>query len=182
MSVARLQTRPTGARTGVVLALIAAALLVLTPAARAEIGETIVLRCTHHQSISGYTPSDYEKALEALSADTEEYSSCPQRIREAELAAAAGHSGGGTAGAAAPAPIPATPAQQQAIAHAQQAGSEPVKLSGGQVVHPGVVHVNVASAVSSLPTPVLALLAFLLAGALLVAGAALRNRARGRAR
>jgi hypothetical protein len=53
--------------------------------------------------------------------------------------------------------------------------SEPVRLGGG-VVHPGVVHVDVASALSSLPTPLLVTLAFLLACLLLVVGSALRKR------
>ena len=39
---------------------------------------------------------------------------------------------------------------------------------------------DVASAFSSLPTPVLALLAFLLAGLLVMAGGQLRKRVRGR--
>jgi hypothetical protein len=55
--------------------------------------------------------------------------------------------------------------------------SEPVRLGGG-VVHPGVVHVDVASALSSLPTPLLVTLAFLLACLLLVIGGALRKRVR----
>jgi hypothetical protein len=45
-------------------------------------------------------------------------------------------------------------------------------------LRPGVVHVDIASALSSLPTPLLATLAFMLACALLVAGRALRNRVR----
>jgi len=46
------------------------------------------------------------------------------------------------------------------------------------VIHPGVVHVDIASALSTLPTPLLALLAFLLACALLLLGRAVRNRVR----
>lgn len=53
----------------------------------------------------------------------------------------------------------------------------PVQV-GGQVVSPGVVNANIASALSSLPDPLLALLAFLLACALLLAGGAIRNRVR----
>ncbi len=44
------------------------------------------------------------------------------------------------------------------------------------MLHPGVVHVNLASALNSLPTPLLALLAFLLVCALVLGGRALRNR------
>jgi hypothetical protein len=178
----RLQLRPTSARTGLLLVLIASALLVPVQPAWADIGEKIILRCTHNESLAGFTQNDYSKALKELSADTEEYSDCSSRIREAQLAAAAAGRGGNTLSqsAATQAPIAATPAEQRAIVHAQNAGSEPVKLGGGQIIHPGVVHANIASAFSSLPTPVLALLAFLLTGLLVVVGGALRNRVRGR--
>lgn len=194
MRVALLQSRLiAGTRPGrrgraaTLAALVAAALLacalgaVIAQPASADIGETIILRCTHGQSLSGFSQSAYNQALKQLSADTEEYSDCSSLIRQAQLAAAAGGQGGaGTAagqGAAIPVPLTATPSEQRAITHAQQSGSEPVKVGGG-VIHPGVVHIDVASALSSLPTPLLATLAFLLACLLLVVGGALRNRAR----
>jgi hypothetical protein len=55
----------------------------------------------------------------------------------------------------------------------------PVRV-GNSVVHPGVVHANIASAFSSLPTPLLATVIFLLACLGLVLGGALRNRFRAR--
>jgi hypothetical protein len=180
-SSARLQSRSAGTRTGVLVALVACALLAIAQPARADIGETIILRCTHNESLGGFSQNDYNKALGELNADTEEYSDCASRIREAQVAAAAGRGGGGAnPGAGAAVATPATPAEQRSITHAQRAGSEPVKLGGGQVIHPGVVHVDVASALSSLPTPVLALLAFLLTGLLVAAGGVLRKRGRGR--
>jgi hypothetical protein len=51
---------------------------------------------------------------------------------------------------------------------------------GGALVHPGVVHANLASAFSSMPTPLLATVIFLLACLLLVGGGALRNHIRAR--
>jgi hypothetical protein len=51
---------------------------------------------------------------------------------------------------------------------------------GSQIIRPGVVHVDIASALSSLPNPLLVILAFLLACALALAGGALRNRVRNR--
>lgn len=162
------------------VALIATAPLACAGAASADIGETIILRCTHGQSLSGFSQSAYRKALKELSADTEEYSDCSSLIRAAQLAAAAGPKGGSGAGAGAAAvPIAATPAQQQAIAQAQHAPPAPVRLAGGSI-SPGIVHVNVASALSSLPTPLLATLAFLVACVAVFAGAALRNRVRAR--
>ncbi len=46
------------------------------------------------------------------------------------------------------------------------------------MIHPGVVHVDVASALSSLPTPLLVIVAFLLACALALAGGKLAKRVR----
>jgi hypothetical protein len=51
---------------------------------------------------------------------------------------------------------------------------------GNQIIRPGVVHADIASALSSLPNPLLAILAFLLACALTLAGGTLRNRVRNR--
>jgi hypothetical protein len=147
------------------------------PAAHADVGETIILRCTHGESLGGFSQSAYSKALKQLSADSEEYTNCASLIRQAQLAAA-GHSTG-AAGTESAVPLVASPAEQRAIAHAARAGAAPIQL-GGQVVRPGVIHANLSSALSSLPSPLLAMLAFPLACLLLVAGAVLRRRFRGR--
>jgi hypothetical protein len=183
MRTPRLESRLAAVRSAVLSALLASALLAVAfaPAASADVGEKIILRCTHGESLSGFSQSQYRQALKDLSADSEEYSGCSLEIREAELAAASGSggasgsSGGSGQSAAAPVAVPATPEEQRAITHAEHGGSEPVSLSGG-VIHPGVVHVDVASAFSSLPTPLLATLAFLLACLLAVFGSALRKR------
>jgi hypothetical protein len=164
-------------------ALASVMLLAIAQPASANIGETILLRCTNGQSVSGYSQSAYRQALKEAEADLEEYSpQCGAMIREAErAAAAAGGRGGSTSGTgqstAAPVAIAATPSQQRAITHAVDTKPESVKF-GGAVVHPGVVHVGIASALSSLPTPLLATLAFLLACLLVVVGGVLRNRVR----
>jgi hypothetical protein len=155
----------------VVLALVAAA-----PPASADVGETIIQRCTHGQSLAGFSQSDYRKALKELSADAEEYTDCSSLIRQAQLAAAGGRGGSGGAGAV---PLATTPAEKRAIAHAARAGAAPLKV-GGQVIRPGIVHANIASALSSLPTPLLALVAFLLACLMALGGGAVRNRIRAR--
>jgi hypothetical protein len=170
MSVRRLNSR-----LALAAVLIAGALL--PAAARADVGETIILRCTHGQSLSGFSQSAYRQALKELSADAEEYTNCASLIRQAQLAAAGG--GGGAGSGEAIAPVPTTPAEQRAIAHAAHAGAAPVQL-GGQLVHPGVVHASVASAFSSLPSPLLATLGFLLVCLAIVIGNAVRNRIRGR--
>jgi hypothetical protein len=158
--------------------LAAIALLALAPGAGANVGETIILRCTHGQSLSGFSQSAYDQALKEIAADTEEYSGCSQQIRQAQLAAAGGRRSG-AGGEAVPVPIAPTPEQQKALTHATHAGSAPVQV-GGQLVRPGVVHASIASALSSLPTPLIATLALLLACLLAIGASALRNRVRAR--
>ncbi len=161
------------------LAAVAAATLILTTSAlaaapgvaEADVGQTIINLCTHRKSIAGFTQADYRRALKEMSATTEEYSECAQLIRQAQEAAAAGH-GSGAAGLAVP--IAATPAEQKSIAAAVTGGGAPVSL-GGQPVHPGVVHANIASAFSTLPGSLLAVLALLVVS-LLVAGGTVAGR------
>jgi hypothetical protein len=57
------------------------------------------------------------------------------------------------------------------------AAPEAIKLGGG-VIHPGVVHVDIASALSSMPTPLLVILCFLLVCLALIVAGALRKRVR----
>ncbi|HEY2283338.1 MAG TPA: hypothetical protein VGH60_07300 [Solirubrobacteraceae bacterium] len=148
--------------------------------ARADVGEEIIRRCTNAESLRGFTQKQYREALKELSAGTEEYSPCAQLIRQAQLAAAgAGHTGGSGGGPATPtasSSVP-TPSEQRAIAHATSAGAAPLQV-GAQTIHPGVVHADIASALSSLPTPLLATVAFLMICLLAAAGAGLRNRIR----
>lgn len=145
--------------------------------ARASVGETIILRCTHGQSLSGFSQQAYREALKDLTADAREYTECGSLIRQAQLAAATGR--GGSAGGAAVVPIAPTASEQRAITHATHASPVPVRVGSG-VVHPGVVHADIASALSSLPTPLLATVIFLLACLLLIVAGALRNRFRAR--
>jgi hypothetical protein len=182
MRIPGLESRQIAARFATIAALLATMLLAVAQPASADQGEEIIIRCGHVESISGFSQKAYQQALKELTADAEEYSPCAATIHEAELAAASGSHGasGGGQGAAAPAAaVAATPAEQRAITHALHGGSQPVQLGGG-VIHPGVVHVDVSSALSSLPTPLLATLAFLLVCLLLVLAGALRKRVRAR--
>jgi hypothetical protein len=159
--------------------LLAALLLSASPARAEDVGHKIIRLCTTGKSLAGYPPGAYAQALKEISATTEEYSECGQLIRAAQAAAAQGHGAGSAAGGALPVAVAATPAEQRSIA--ATGGGGPVSL-GGQTVHPGVVHANVASAFSTLPAPLLALVAFLLACVLAFAGRFLRHRIRaGRA-
>ena len=56
MRIARLESRPIGARSAVVTALLAATLLAFAQPARANVGEKIILRCTHIESLRGFFP------------------------------------------------------------------------------------------------------------------------------
>jgi hypothetical protein len=169
-------------RTLTTLLALAVASVSAAPAS-ADVGTQIIERCTHGQSIAGFSQQDYRRALQETTAEVNEYSDCVNLIHKAQLAAA-GHGGaGGSGGAGQSAGLtanvpPPTPAEQQALQAAHSSGATPVPV-GGQSVKPGVVvHANIASAVNSLPTPLLALLAFLLVGALSILARTVRERVR----
>jgi hypothetical protein len=172
--------RPFRNMRALALPAIAVALVSIAAPAQANVGEEIIRRCTHAESLSGFTQKQYQEALKDLSAGTEEYSNCAQLIRQAQLAAAgAGRGGGYGGGPATPAASTqaATPSEQRAIARAPSAGAAPLQV-GAQTIRPGVVHADIASALSSLPTPLLATVAFLTICLLAAAGAGIRNRIR----
>jgi hypothetical protein len=156
-------------------------LLSFAAPAQANIGEKIILRCTHGESLRGFTQKDYEKALKELETSLEEYSGCASLIHQAQRAAAGSHGGSGGGGGgligagATTAAATATPAERRNLSRAKRAGAAPLQV-GSQVIRPGVVHLDIASALSSLPTPLLAILLFLLACAVALAGGVLRNR------
>jgi hypothetical protein len=174
---------PSKSRLIFLCALLSAAMLaVMSTAASADVGEKIIQRCTHGESLGGFSQHDYSRALKELSADAEEYTDCSSLIRKAQASAAAGNQSGGGSGptsgsSGTTAALATSPSEQRSVARAASTIPRSVNLNG-QVIHPGVVHTNVASALSSLPTPLFATLAFLLACLLLVAGGALRNRIR----
>lgn len=135
---------------------------------------TIIQRCTHGQSLTGFRQPAYRKALRDLSTEVSEYSDCEELIRKAQLAGTVGRPGagpgaGGGANSAGPAtpvtPISVTPTEQRVISRAQHVGSHPLTV-GDKTITPGVMHANISSAVSSLPSALLALLLFLLVGTL----------------
>lgn len=174
---------PMRRRTLTTLLALALALAAYAPApAGADVGTKIIERCTHGQSIAGFSQQDYRRALEETTAEVNEYSDCVNLIHKAQLAAA-GHggaggangSGGGSAGGPSASVPPPTAAEQQALQAVPSSGSTPVQV-GAQTVVPGVVHANIASAASTLPTPLLALLAFLLVGALYILARTIRER------
>jgi hypothetical protein len=167
MRIASPQSRVLG------LALICAlvALASLTASAGADIGTKIIERCTHGQSISGFSQQAYRRAIAELPTEVEEYSDCANLIRHAQLAATGKGGSGGQGGGSGQSltPTPLTESERKALTAVPKSGSGPLRI-GGHEVHPGVVHANITSAFSSLPDPLLALLAFLLACALALGG------------
>lgn len=159
-------------RFGTIAVAAVAALLTLGPSpAFASEASTIIEHCAQAKPLSGFSQKAYRQALKEMPTVGSEYSDCTTLIREAEQAAATGGAGGGgglgeSPGATSNAPIPLTPAEQQAVAQAHRHGSTPV-LVGNKPLKPGVVHANLASTASTLPTSLLTVLGLLLGGALL---------------
>ena len=152
------------------LALALSLLVLLAATASADTGAKIIERCTHGQSLSGFSQKDYRRAIAELPTEVEEYSDCGNLIRRAQLAAAGGGSGGG--GNSGPPITQLSPHERNEVTRAQNKGKEPFRV-GGKLVSPGVVHASVSSALSSLPDPLLAMLAFLLACAAALGGRAI---------
>jgi hypothetical protein len=158
------------------LALALSLLVLLAAAASADTGAKIIERCTHGQSLSGFSQKDYRRALQELPTEVEEYSDCASLIRRAQLTAAGG---GGQSAAGAAVPTPLSPSERSALARVPKSGAEPVAV-GDQLVRPGVVHADISSALSSLPDPLLATLVLLLACAAALGGRAILNGIRAR--
>ena len=156
------------------LLLLASSLLLgsFAAAANADIGMQIIERCTHGKSLGGFSQQAYRRALQEMPTEVEEYSDCGNLIRRAQLAAAGGR--GGSGGGPAAVATPLSPSERRSLSRVPKTGATPLRV-GGQLVHPGVVH---ASALSSLPAPLLAILAFLLACALALGGRTVRNGVR----
>jgi hypothetical protein len=165
------------------LAIAAALLISLAAAAPAGASEVtkILEACSNGTEPIGYSQQAYNRAIKQMEAFLSEYTDCPDLIHKAELAGAAGAHGasapGGASEAGTPAVAPPTQAEQRTLERIPHASAPPVNV-GTEVIHPGVVHVNLASAVNTLPAPLLALLAFLLACALVAVAWAVRHRIR----
>lgn len=163
-------------------ALLVVALLALATAPPAVAGSTkkILETCSEGKIPRGYSQQAYNQALHRMPPELSEYSDCSDLIHKAQLAAATGGGGGaggsGALGAAATT-APPTPSEQHALERATHHGNSAVSV-GGEPIHPGVVHVDIASALSALPTPLLSLLVLLAACALWLLGRSAYARAR----
>jgi hypothetical protein len=160
-------------RVRLLSALTLAVALALAAAARADVGAKIIERCAHGQSLSGFSQQAYSRALRELPTEVEEYSDCANLIRRAQLAAAGGEPG------TTPTATPLTPAERASLDHATRTAPAPLRVDG-RLLRPGVVPVDISSALSSLPTPLLATLAFMTACLLLLVAGAIRDHVRAR--
>src|SRR5438477_12175444 len=127
MRSARHQNRPIRARRAscwVRLGAMAALALLATAApAAGDVGATIINRCTHGQSLSGFSQQAYRRALQELPAEVEEYSDCANLIRRAQLAAAGGPGAGGSSEGAAP--LALSPSERAALARVRHSAPVP---------------------------------------------------------
>jgi len=155
-------------------------------------GRTVINDCTDDEVLTRtYTQQEYRDALEQLPADADQYGNCRDIIARAQEAAATkGSEGGSTQGsdkaaaAGEPKSTDRPPDEQLASAKPEDraAAEEAARVAPTDAVGPGspvaASDVGVkpaASATSDLPTPVLVLLALLLAGALAVAAVRIRS-------
>lgn len=152
---------------------VTAALMMFPSTAQADIGKTIVWRCTHAQSISGYTVRQYEQALQAMGTDTEEYTECGKLIQNAMAAAAEGRRSASSSVPVTRA-LSVTPSEQRSLDLVAHQRPGPISV-GEQPVTPGVVHVDLAKALNRLPTPMIVNLAFVVVCVLWVLGVKARR-------
>jgi hypothetical protein len=172
--------RPSPPSRGITLALAAAlalSLLVAVPASASEVTK-IYEDCGNSTVPTGFSQQAYNQAMKQMPPELAEYDNCPDLIQKAQLARATSSQGVGSPTAAASS-APPTPTEQHTLESIPHASAPRVQV-GGEVIHPGVVHVNLASALNTLPTPLLALLAFLLACALTAIAWTVRQHVRQR--
>ena len=171
-------------------------LAVLLPAGAALASGTEVIRdCTDDEVMSKtYTQKEYRAALRELAADADQYGNCRDVILRAQQAALAagrkqdkddgagtgGGSDGGGAGAIGSAPAAeqltsATKTERRAVARARATRSGPVALDDTSVDPAKVGTVPGVGQVADLPTPLVVLLALLIAGTLVVGGLRIRR-------
>lgn len=170
-------------RPAAVLLAVALVALGAAPPPSAASTRKILETCSEGKIPRGYSQQAYNQALRRMPPELSEYSDCSDLIHKAQLAAATGTTSGGSGGGTGPlgaaaATAPPSPSEQHALERATHRGNAPVSV-GGEPIHPGVVHVDIASALSALPTPLLSLLVLLAACALWLLGRGIYARARG---
>jgi hypothetical protein len=183
--------------------------LVPASLAQADVGAQIIHNCEFGTGkLTGFTQADYNQALAEINGSAGEYSDCAGLIREAQVAALRGGGGvGGGAGGSTQvadgggvtiageptvtraghgeavgtaAALQPTTAQEQQLDAARRGGEELVPIASDGFVSPDSARTRVGSVGNSLPAPLLALLAALLAGGLLGLRGVVTRRVRAR--
>jgi hypothetical protein len=164
-------------------------------------GLDVIRDCTDDEVMSKtYTQKEYRDALRELAGDSDQYGNCRSVIQRAQAAAAAGKKGSGAGGDAGSGPagapagggpgggpgaIGSAPAAEQLE---QASAAEHEAVEEARSAAPGAVSLDDAAVDTAkagtapglgpsadLPTPLLVMLALLLAGALAVAGLRVRR-------
>jgi len=136
----------------------------------------------HDPLVGHYSVAVLHKALRELNTNSLQYTTCADALQNAinsQLSRPRTHRGGkvtlpGQGGPVAPSVV------KQRVSHVKKLGGAPFLLPSGQTVTPGAVTVHSASFLSSLPTPLLIVLAALLAAVVAVGGRALHQLVRTR--
>jgi len=182
----------------IVIVLTAVLALLLSSASALASGSDVIKDCTDDEVLTkAYTQKEYRDALAKLPADADQYGNCRDIIARAqEEAATKGGSGtkadtGSSTGApstkppsgGAPAPESSKPAAEQ-LAAATPDERAAAQAAANDDTLPSISAADVAAAPgdssSDLPTPILVLLALLLAGALALAAVRIRSLVRSR--
>ena len=183
-----------GMRSLAVLILALVSLLAGPAAAALASGADVLDDCTDDERMSKtYTQEDYRGALDELAADTDQYGNCRAVIQRAMLAAAgtptkgkrakdsggdaSSSTGGGAIGnARAEEQLrAATPQERSAVDRARNDAGSPVRVNDATVDPAKVGRVPGMSQASTLPTPIVVLLALLLAGLLAFGAVRIRS-------
>ena len=169
------------------LTAIALAVLLLVPALAQASGDDVIKDCTHNGTLTKrYSQKDYADALANLPADVDEYGDCRQIIRDAQLGAAGGGSGGGPAGSipgvGPVAAKPKTAAEKLALDQATTKGDAPVDVAsssgGSKSLVPGASSFDAGGLTHGLPLPIVIVLVLIGAAAVIGALIALRPQIR----
>jgi hypothetical protein len=138
----------------------------------------------HDPLVGHYSVKVLETALADLHTNSLQYTTCADALRNAidsQLSKPRTHRGGKVTLPGQGGPTKPTPnLVKQRVNRVKKLGGAPFLLPSGQSVTPGAVNVHSASFLSSLPTPLLIVLAALLAAVVAVGGRALHQLVRTR--
>jgi hypothetical protein len=174
--------------------------LLASASSAAASGRAVINDCTDDEVLSKtYTQQDYRNALAKLPADADQYGNCRDIIARAQDAAATkggskssskgndatATAGGGTGSGGSPPPSSKPASEQLAAASPEDRAAASAAANDGGIPVTGPTAAEIGrepgtDQVADLPAPVLALLAFLLVGALGLGAVRIRSLVRAR--